>query len=362
MSTTSPDAFHDVERTDRGASTMQWIIGARPDLLLFLGTPCLLFVVAELALSFGFEVAIIVLGTVGAIGHHFPGLMRAYGDRALFVRQWSRLVIGACVLAIVCSTFIFADLDGLGFIVLMWGVWHAMAQVYGMGRVYDAKVGHLSRQTAYLDKAFCVSWFTTVLLLSPGRIQVALTELYKSGIPAIAPEALSNLQLAAIIATSATTGAWLLHHLDSRKTDRPESLTKVILFSGSIAFWWYANVLVQNVIIGVALFEILHDVQYLGFVWNFKNADLRKAERPARLSAMLFSANPKSLSLFVILAVVYGTAFRGAEQIFSGTAAQVIAILVLLSTLLHFYTDSFIWNLRDAPVRKVLGVDDAERA
>ena len=27
-----------------------------------------------------------------------------------------------------------------------------------------------------------------------------------------------------------------------------------------------------------------------------------------------------------------------------------------------FYTDSFIWNLRDAPVRKVLGVDDAERA
>ena len=37
----------------------------------------------------------------------------------------------------------------------------------------------------------------------------------------------------------------------------------------SIAFWWYSNVAVSNMLVGIALFEVFHDVQYLTIVWIF---------------------------------------------------------------------------------------------
>lgn len=338
----------------------RWFVSARADVLLFLGLPFLLFVMIELARRQSWEVAIVLAGSVGAVGHHAPGLIRAYGDRALFSRHWPRLVFGPLLLAILCVVFVFGEIEGLGFIVLMWGVWHAMAQVYGMGRAYDAKHGHLSRRTARIDKVFCLSWFALVLVHSESRLRVALTELYKSGLPAISPDLISGLQLASIIATSAVTGAWILHIIDSNDTDRPQSATKVALFVGSIAFWWYAHVPVANVILGVVIFEILHDIHYLGFVWTFKHSDLRRTELPSRASRAFFASRPASVLLFALVAVAYGVAFRGAEFAFSGTPLRVVSVLILVSTLVHFYTDSFIWNLRDAPVRRVLGVEQSE--
>lgn len=335
-----------------------WLIGARWDLVFFLGTPLLLLLAADLAIRHGAEMVIVVAGTVGAVAHHFPGLLRAYGDKELFLRQWPRLVFAPLAFAILCSTFVYGNFDGLSFIVLMWGVWHASAQVYGMGRVYDAKAGHLLPRTALLDKIVCASWFALVLMLSPGRLTVALTELYKCGLPTASSEFIYALQLCAIVVTSAVTGAWILHMAESYESQRPQSITKVVLFAGSIAFWWYANIPIQNVIIGVALFELLHDVHYLAFVWTFKHSEQESAEGDTSPVNRLFRKTFGSVIFYIALTVAYGVFFRGNEALLSGPALKLVAVVVLVSTLLHFYTDSFIWNLRERSTRQTLDVDD----
>lgn len=347
------------EATWLSPSREGWIVGRYWDFVLFLGTPILLVVFAEQALERKAELVIVLLGTVGAVAHHFPGLLRAYGDRELFARRRAKLLLAPLVFGILCFTFVFADLEGLAFIILMWGVWHATAQVYGLGRVYDAKVGHFSARTAVLDKSICVSWFATVLLLSPERLRVALTELYKCGIPPASPESIHIVQMVAIVLTSGLTGAWLLNTINSHYSEHPASFAKPVLLGGSIFFWWYANVPVQNAIIGVALFELLHDAQYLGFVWGFKRGQIEKSASPGRLSQFMFTPHLAGVLLFLGLAIAYGTAFRVSENLLSGTPLRLISAFVLVSTLLHFYTDSFIWNLRERPTRRILDVEIA---
>src|SRR5438045_9339642 len=51
---------------------------------------------------------------------------------------------------------------------------------------------------------------------------------------------------------------------------------KLTLLISSIAFWWYCNNGVQNILVGIALFEVFHDVQYLAIVWIYNRARVER--------------------------------------------------------------------------------------
>ena len=64
-----------------------WILGSWRDLILYVGTPLLLvpmFVLAQARWSA--QDIYVFVAAFGATGHHLPGMIRAYGDRALFER------------------------------------------------------------------------------------------------------------------------------------------------------------------------------------------------------------------------------------------------------------------------------------
>ena len=65
------------------ASANWWIVGAPQDVLLVIAAP--LFIAPFLTLL-GQQGAIHALLLAVALGHHLPGMMRAYGDRELFAR------------------------------------------------------------------------------------------------------------------------------------------------------------------------------------------------------------------------------------------------------------------------------------
>ncbi len=70
-----------------------WILGPGADLLLFVGTPVLILpAVLLLAGSWGTADLYLVVASFGALGHHLPGMMRAYGDRSLFSRFRTRFL------------------------------------------------------------------------------------------------------------------------------------------------------------------------------------------------------------------------------------------------------------------------------
>ena len=49
----------------------------------------------------------------------------------------------------------------------------------------------------------------------------------------------------------------------------------------SFGFWWYANIAVSNLLLGILLFELFHDVQYLSIVWVFNRSRAARAPEPA---------------------------------------------------------------------------------
>ena len=128
----------------------RWILGPWRDLLLFVATP---LVVLPLGLltgrqSSGEQILFWVVA-FGALGHHLPGLLRAYGDRELFRRFRLRFVVVPLVLLPVCGLFFVDQLVGMKLIVLSWGIWHFLMQTYGFARISDAKSGGGGRASGW---------------------------------------------------------------------------------------------------------------------------------------------------------------------------------------------------------------------
>src|SRR5438876_1122882 len=116
-----------------------WILDSWRDLILYVGTPLLLVPVFALAQArWSPQDIYLFVAAFGAMGHHLPGMIRAYGDRALFERIRWRFIIAPIFLLAICVGFYFWDIktNPVVMIVLLWGVWHGMMQTYGFGRIY----------------------------------------------------------------------------------------------------------------------------------------------------------------------------------------------------------------------------------
>lgn len=328
-----------------------WIGGPSQDLLLLVATPLLIIPLMTLARAQWSDMAIaVVVTTFGANAHHLPGLLRAYGDRTFFERYRTRLIVSPLALAAVCLTFGYLNIQGLVFVTLMWGVWHGMAQVYGLGRMYDAKVGLISEKTAYLDKAICIGWFGGGFLISESRLSVMLSELYKCGIPTVAPEAIVTLQVGWMSATVIASGVWALNQFHLSRTGVRSNPIKPLLFGSSFLFWWYAHVPIENAILGIAIFEVFHDVQYLTTVWIYNRKLVEKDVRLGPSLRLLFRPTLLCVALYVGFCWLYG--FSGAlGNSFLGEGNKAIPALLLTSGMLHFYFDSFLWNVREKSIR-----------
>ena len=53
------------------------------------------------------------VGAFGALGHHLPGMMRAYGDRGLFAQYKIRFIVAPIFLAAICCLSAKYDMTAL---------------------------------------------------------------------------------------------------------------------------------------------------------------------------------------------------------------------------------------------------------
>ncbi|MFL6527424.1 MAG: hypothetical protein ACJ8IQ_04930, partial [Chthoniobacterales bacterium] len=257
--------------------TSLWILNSWRDLLLYVCTPMLLvplFYAAQARWSP--EDIYLFVAAFGAMGHHLPGMIRAYGDRALFDRFKWRFILAPLFLLAVCTSFFFWDLKSILLVAFIWGVWHGMMQTYGFCRIYDAKVGSFAAATRRLDFAVCGVWFAAAVLNSPQRMADTLETYYSAGGPFIAPTLIRWVQQGTLGLAIGTSALWAANFVWMWISGKRPNPVKVALLITSVAFFWYCNNLVANILVGIALFEVFHDVQYLSLVWIYNRNRVEK--------------------------------------------------------------------------------------
>jgi len=336
-----------------------WILDSWRDLILYVGTPLLIIPLFTLAQArWSAQEIYLFVAAFGAMGHHLPGMIRAYGDRALFDRFRWRFILAPIFLLAVCVGFYFWDIktNPVVMIVFLWGVWHGMMQTYGFGRIYDAKMGSFALLTRRLDFAMCGIWFASGVILSPARMTDTLEGFYGCGLPFISAGGINALQRVFLFAAITVSILWLVNYVRMWVAGTRQNPVKLALFITSIAFWWYCNNGVTNILAGIALFEVFHDVQYLSLVWIYNRNRVEKDSSIGGFMRFIFRRSGSLIGLYVGLVFAYGSIGYLNSSIGMETVTRVLTGVVAASGLLHFYYDGFIWKVREKSTRQSLGL------
>jgi tetratricopeptide (TPR) repeat protein len=131
---------------------------------------------------------------------------------------------------------------------------------------------------------------------------------------------------------------------------------KLALLATTIAFWWYCNNGVTNVLAGIALFEVYHDVQYLSLVWIYNRNRVEKDSSIGGFMRFVFRRSGSLVGLYIGLVFAYGSLAYFNSHLGIETVQRVLTGVVAASGLLHFYYDGFIWKVRDRSTRENLGL------
>ena len=152
------------------------------------------------------------------------------------------------------------------------------------------------------------------------------------------------------------TLGWLWVHGRAVRRGERVPLTKVAILVTSLAFWWYCNLGVANILVGIALFEVFHDVQYLSIVWLYNRKRVETDRTVGGFMRFVFRRSGALAGLYVGLVLAYGALGFVQGGVSSEMIQRVLLGLVTASALLHFYYDGFIWKVRESATRESLGV------
>ena len=340
-----------------GRKSNLWILDSWRDLVLYVCTPLLLVPIFIAAQGlWAAEDIYLFVAAFGAMGHHLPGMIRAYGDRVLFQRFRWRFICAPIFLVLVCAAFSLWDLKGIVLVAFVWGVWHGMMQTYGFCRIYDAKVGSFAEFTRRLDFALCGIWFATAVLLSPQRMTDTLESYYAAGGPFIPPNLLRAAQQGLLALALAVSGVFLVNFVWMWMQGKRPSPVKLVLLVTSISFWWYCNNIVASVLVGIALFEVFHDVQYLSLVWIYNRKRVESDSSIGGFMRFVFRRSGALVGVYVGLVLAYGGLSLSKSYVDIEAVKRILTGVVTASALLHFYYDGFIWKVREKSTRQSLGI------
>lgn len=345
-----------------------WIISPAWDLAYIVATP-----LAIVPLVLWLEQAvftptqiILFVTSFATLAHHLPGFMRAYGDRDLFRRfRWRFLVVPPLALAAAIAflppptlaarwSLPYRSLDGLELALLVWGTWHGLMQTFGFMRIYDMKRGSDDARTARLDFWLCVMLFVAGFVFSDARVFGLMNVAWRSGVPIVGPEWLETARHVVGGLTALVLLAYVADVVRQTSSQRGISWIKVALAVSTGALYWFSGRVTTNLVIGIAMFEIFHAVQYYAIVWVYNRRLAERVGERFGWLGFLFRERWSMLGLYLASIAAYGSIryFSGAPDDVDTIArhADWIALITAAfntSTLLHFYYDGFIWKVSE---------------
>lgn len=339
------------------ASPSPWIQSRNLDLVFYIAAPVFVIplLLAFMSSNAPEKTALITTSFFG-LGHHLPCFLRAYGDRVLFREYRWRFILGPLILVPVAAWFIFQEMKGYYFIILLWIAWHSAAQVFGLGRIYDAKIGKTGATSSWMDWTLIIGGFFAVILFSPWRFGGYLAVFYMTGGPYLSAQAIETAKSVVASAGSLFLVAYSIHYFSHRKLLPLTNHLKLFMYATNLSMWFFAFVIVRNVVVGLCIWEIVHFLQVVPLTWKFCRNRVGRVGEIGRFMTTLFSGKAIWVAAYAGLVLAYGSLGMVPGLLDSDYFYRVGTAVVVSSGILHFYFEGFIWRVRDRSVQEALGI------
>ena len=334
------------------AVSLRWIIGARDDLVWFIGSVAASY--ALFALYVARIVPLVPMVVAWAVlvdaPHVFATFSRTYFDREERRARgrllwWSLLFFAAGPAAV---------LLGLGFVFFfvaaLWAYYHLVKQHYGFMVLYKKKNEDLAPADNFLDRAFLLLAFTYPFVWFVARDEEALRR-----VPASLHGWLGLLEGALLLATAVASVAWVARQVQRAMMGLALDVPKYLLLAAAIPMHWVVLLtpMPQKPVAIVAMLTIYHNLQYHRLVWFHNRKYTRDALGRERHGAAEFIS--RRLVHYVVLGLVFGLWYQVPRQYLNHAADPEAFVTQLASgflwgyALLHYYLDSKIWRVRRDP-------------
>ncbi len=339
-----------------GRSTV-WIVSPLADVVLLVASPLAIVPIVTLAArQFSAETIFLFVASFASLGHHLPGFLRAYGDPALFRRFRWRFLLAPPLVAAAAIFFAVEKMHGLDLLLMLWATWHIVMQTYGMMRIYDLKRGIRDSVTARLDLAVCMAVFAAGIIFSQTRIFSILTILDQVGLPLLPTDTLVLLQWCFGAAIGIVLFAFAVNQVVQSK-NRGVSWPKLALLLTTGWLYWICGSVSTSLLVGVAMFEIFHALQYDTLVWSYNRRSADRAGDRFGPLRFLFASGWLPLACYIAAIAAFGSIKWVVETSDPSTVKMALLTLLFTSTTLHFYFDGFIWKVSEAGTQRNLGIE-----
>lgn len=353
----------------------KWIVSSWWDLAYVVFTPLAIVPLVLIMSRQWFTPEQIALAAISfaSLGHHLPGFMRAFGDRELFARHRWRFLLAPPLIFSIALLFTpprpvaemfglpWQHLHGLELVLLIWGTWHGLMQTFGFMRIYDLRQGRNNPRTARLDFWLCLTLFVAGVVFSDARCYGVATAMWQAGLPIFERSWLVGLRWVVGCGAGLVLLAYAVDLYRIWRRGETTSWIKLFLVTTTGWFYWYTGRLSTNLLIGLAMFEIYHAVQYNAIVWIYNRKQLQRVGDRFGPLGFLFRGRWTMLGLYLAAMGTYGLIrfFSGGVNgpVYwgsQGDAYQWLMAIFVTSSALHFYFDGFIWKVSDRSTQQNL--------
>lgn len=331
------------------AVSLRWIIGAKDDLVWFVGSVASSYLLFGLYVSGWLPLFPMLLGWAVLIDapHVFGTFSRTYFDRAERAAR-KRLLWGSLAFFAVGPAMVLAGAAAVFFfLAALWAYYHLVKQHYGFMVLYKKKNNDLAAVDNALDRALLLLAMTYPFVAFVARDPEAL-----SRVPASLAGAISFLSAALLMATVAVAALWAGRQIQRALAGPPLNVPKYLLLAAAIPMHWVVLLtpMPQQTIAIVAILTVYHNLQYHRLIWfhNKKYAGARERHGAAELIS-------RRVIYYLAFGVLFGLWYQlprrlvgesyGPQSIWTQTAAAFFWGYAFI----HYHLDAHIWRVRRDP-------------
>jgi tetratricopeptide (TPR) repeat protein len=333
-----------------------WIISPLGDLTFLILTPLLIVPVLAAVVHFWWtpETLFIASFCFASLAHHLPGYLRTLGDRELVARYRLRLWLAPPIaLATAWLFLVHWQLHSFELLIGLWATWHILMQTYGLMRIYALRGGLGQPTTARLDWWLCTITFLTGFLFSNARLSGVAESTWLAGLPEWNPEWLAILRWASLGALGLLVSYAVLE-AGRRRQLRSLAGPKLLLLLTTGVFYWRIGDSALSILVGVAMFDAFHAIQYFAIVWAFNVRLAKRHEQSFIWLQQLFRERWYLLAAYCLAIAAFGSLGLMFDPQEGHLGTRWGMALFTASAMLHFYSDGFIWRISQPIIRKPL--------